>query len=179
MSLARPRGGPYGIYASRLPQDMDHSRQVKNRCCDDKHSQGALCDGDGQVHDAGICAFLGAPCRRKPCRNCKRGEALPRGVQKAANGVRYLLFLSTKNLTNKSFFSFKRVICHPQRGYSLPKIVYTGKSQGAKDDLVMTLLIGVFWLTEFTCHRVQARKYSLLCLCFFNKTNNVPSLRVI
>jgi len=56
----------------------------------------------------------------------------------------------------KQLMGFKRVICHPQRGYSLPKIVYTGKSQGAKDDLVMTLLIGIFWLTEFSCQRVQA-----------------------
>ena len=69
----------------------------------------------------------------------------------------------------KQLMGFKRVICHPQRGYSLPKIIYTGKSQGAKDDLVMTLLIGVFWLTEFTCHRVQARKYALLCPLFSPK----------
>jgi len=84
-------------------------------------------------------------------------------------------------LTQVSFFSFKRVICHPQRGYSLPKIIYTGKSQGAKDDLVMTLLIGVFWLTEFTCHRVQARKYALLCPLFFpiKLLLTVTSLRVV
>lgn len=58
----------------------------------------------------------------------------------------------------KQLMGFKRVIVHPQRGYSMPKVVYTGKSQGAADDMVMCLLIGVFWTCEFICQRVQARK---------------------
>ena len=66
----------------------------------------------------------------------------------------------------KQLMGFKRVICHPQRGYSLPKVIYTGKSQGAKDDLVMTLLIGVFWLTEFHMPSRQARKYFFFAFPF-------------
>ena len=61
----------------------------------------------------------------------------------------------------KELLSFKRVICHPQRGYSLPKIVYTGKSQGAEDDLVMALIMGCFWLGEFICMRVASAPYEM------------------
>lgn len=56
----------------------------------------------------------------------------------------------------EQLLSFKRVIVHPQRGFALPKIHYSGKSKGGRDDLVMSLLIGIYWTTEFTCQRTEA-----------------------
>ena len=56
----------------------------------------------------------------------------------------------------EQLLSFKRVIVHPQRGFSMPKIHYSGKSQGGRDDLVMSLMIGIYWCTEFTTQRTEA-----------------------
>ena len=56
----------------------------------------------------------------------------------------------------EQLMTFKRIIVHPQRGFSLPKIHYSGKSKGGRDDLVMCLMMNVFWLTEFTCRRTEA-----------------------
>lgn len=56
----------------------------------------------------------------------------------------------------EQLMSFKRVIVHPQRGFSLPKIHYSGKSKGGRDDLVMSLMIGIYWSTEFVCNRTEA-----------------------
>ena len=52
--------------------------------------------------------------------------------------------------------SFKRIIVAPQRGFGLPKIHYSGKSSGGRDDLVMSLMIAIYWTTEFTCQRTEA-----------------------
>jgi len=56
----------------------------------------------------------------------------------------------------EQLLSFKRVIVHPERGFSLPKIHYSGKSKGGRDDLVMSLMIAIYWTTEFTCQRTEA-----------------------
>ena len=56
----------------------------------------------------------------------------------------------------EQLMTFKRIIVHPQRGFSLPKIHYSGKSKGGRDDLVMCLMMNIFWCTEFTCQRTEA-----------------------
>ena len=45
----------------------------------------------------------------------------------------------------------------------LPKVVYTGKTKkGMNDDLVMTLMIAVFWGREFLAKRIAGVPYSSL-----------------
>jgi hypothetical protein len=56
----------------------------------------------------------------------------------------------------EQLMAFKRVIVHPQRGFALPKIHYSGKAKGGRDDLVMSLMIGLYWATEFVCNRTEA-----------------------
>ena len=56
----------------------------------------------------------------------------------------------------EQLLSFKRIIVHPDRGFSLPKIHYSGKSKGGRDDLIMSLMIGIYWTTEFVTKRTEA-----------------------
>lgn len=59
----------------------------------------------------------------------------------------------------EQLMSFKRIIVHPQRGFSLPKIHYSGKSKGGRDDLVMCLMMCIYFCTEFTCQRTEVSFY--------------------
>jgi len=61
----------------------------------------------------------------------------------------------------KQLMSFKRIIVHPQTGYSMPRVIYSGKSQGGHDDLIMTLTMGIYWITEFTCQRIGNCPYEM------------------
>ena len=75
----------------------------------------------------------------------------------------------------KQLYSFKRIIVHAQRGFSLPKIVYSGKANGAADDIIMAMLITIYWSVEFTMQRVQSARKYFFCLTFISKlatTNN-------
>jgi len=56
----------------------------------------------------------------------------------------------------KQLFMFKRIIVRPMRGFSLPRIVYSGKIKGANDDIVITLTMLLYWAQEFICHRTSA-----------------------
>jgi hypothetical protein len=61
----------------------------------------------------------------------------------------------------KQLFSFKRIIQHPQRGFALPRVIYTGKFKGGNDDLCITLTMAVYWAIEFVTHRVKDAPYEM------------------
>lgn len=56
----------------------------------------------------------------------------------------------------EQLMSFKRIIQHPMRGFSLPKIFYSGKAKGGRDDMVMCLVMGSYWTTNFLTKRTEA-----------------------
>lgn len=61
----------------------------------------------------------------------------------------------------KQLFAFKRIIQHPQRGFALPRVIYTGKFKGGNDDLCITLTMAVYWGIEFITHRVKDAPYEM------------------
>lgn len=61
----------------------------------------------------------------------------------------------------KQILAFKRIIQQPQRGFSLPRVIYTGKFKGGNDDLVICLTMAVYWGIEFITHRVKDAPYDM------------------
>lgn len=59
----------------------------------------------------------------------------------------------------KQLLGFRKIVLHSQTGRSEPRISYTGKSQGAQDDLVVTLTIAAYWGVQFMTRRIQAVPY--------------------
>lgn len=61
----------------------------------------------------------------------------------------------------KQLLNFKRVVVHPNRGFQLPKIVYTGKFKGGQDDVVMALTMAIFFTIEFCTERLEGVPYDM------------------
>jgi hypothetical protein len=61
----------------------------------------------------------------------------------------------------KQILAFKRIIQQPQRGFALPRVVYTGKFKGGNDDLCICLTMAVYWGIEFITHRVKDAPYEM------------------
>ena len=61
----------------------------------------------------------------------------------------------------KQILAFKRIIQQPQRGFALPRVVYTGKFKGGNDDLCICLTMAVYWGIEFITHRVKDAPYDM------------------
>ena len=58
---------------------------------------------------------------------------------------------------------FKKLTIPAAKPFDLPKIVYTGKTKkGVNDDLVMTLMIGLFWAREFINKKIPNVPYDTL-----------------
>lgn len=59
----------------------------------------------------------------------------------------------------QQLISFRKIILHSKTGRSEPRVSYTGKSQGANDDLVVTLSIAAYWGVQFMTQRIQNVPY--------------------
>jgi len=59
----------------------------------------------------------------------------------------------------KQLLGFRKIVLHSQTGRSEPRISYTGKSQGAQDDIIVTLTIAAYWGVQFMTRRIQAVPY--------------------
>ena len=56
----------------------------------------------------------------------------------------------TKKEFRKQLLMFKKLVIPGANAFDLPKIIYTGKCKtGQNDDLVLCLMIGVFWGRDF------------------------------
>ena len=66
----------------------------------------------------------------------------------------------TKTEFRTQLLKFKKLVVPAAQHYSLPKIIYTGKtSSGNQDDLVLTMLFGVFWSREFISKKIPNVPY--------------------
>lgn len=63
-----------------------------------------------------------------------------------------------KELT-RQLLGFRKIVLHSQTGRSDARIAYTGKSQGAQDDLVVTATIAAYWGVQFMTRRIPALPY--------------------
>lgn len=71
--------------------------------------------------------------------------------------------LTTKQELRKQLTQFKKLIVPAANPFDLPKIVYTGKTKkGMNDDIVITLMIAVFWAIEFLKKRIPNVPYDTL-----------------
>ena len=59
----------------------------------------------------------------------------------------------------RQLLGYRKIVLHSQTGRSEARISYTGKSQGAQDDLVVTLSIAAYWGVQFMTRRIQAVPY--------------------
>jgi hypothetical protein len=58
---------------------------------------------------------------------------------------------------------FKKLTIPAAKPFDLPKIIYTGKTKkGKNDDIVMTLMIGLFWAREFLTKNIPNIPYDKL-----------------
>ena len=60
---------------------------------------------------------------------------------------------------NKQLLGYRKIVLHSQTGRSEPRISYTGKSQGAQDDIIVTLTIAAYWGVQFMTRRIQSVPY--------------------
>ena len=66
---------------------------------------------------------------------------------------------STLDEMQKQMLGFRKIVLHSETGRSEPRVVYTGKSQGAQDDLIMTCTIAAYWGVQFMTQRIQSVPY--------------------
>jgi len=66
------------------------------------------------------------------------------------------------NEMTKQLLGFRKIVLHSQTGRSEPRISYTGKSQGAQDDIVITLTIAAYWGVQYMTRRIQNVPYDRL-----------------
>lgn len=59
----------------------------------------------------------------------------------------------------QQLMGFRKIILHSKTGRSEARVSYTGKSQGAQDDLVVTASIAAYWGVQFMTQRIQAVPY--------------------
>ncbi len=66
----------------------------------------------------------------------------------------------TKAEFKKQMIEFKKLTIPAAKPFDLPKIIYTGKTKkGKNDDIVMTLMIGLFWAREFLTKNIPNIPY--------------------
>ena len=71
--------------------------------------------------------------------------------------------LETKAEFKKQMIQFKKLTVPAAKPFDLPKLIYTGKTKkGMNDDMVMTLMIAVFWGREFLSKRIPNVPYDKL-----------------
>ena len=71
--------------------------------------------------------------------------------------------LQTKAEFKKQMIQFKKLTIPAAKPFDLPKVIYTGKTKkGMNDDMVMTLMIAVFWGREFLAKRIAGVPYQSL-----------------
>ena len=69
--------------------------------------------------------------------------------------------VETKAEFKKQMIQFKKLTIPAAKPFDLPKVVYTGKTKkGMNDDMVMTLMIAVFWGREFLKKRIAGVPYN-------------------
>lgn len=59
----------------------------------------------------------------------------------------------------KQLLGYRKIVLLSQTGRSEPRIAYTGKSQGAQDDLVVTATIAAYWGVQFMTQRIPGVPY--------------------
>jgi hypothetical protein len=68
--------------------------------------------------------------------------------------------LLTKKEFRTQLLKFKKLVVGTVNAFDIPKIIFTGKtSSGNQDDLVLTLLFGVFWAREFLGKKIPNIDY--------------------
>lgn len=59
----------------------------------------------------------------------------------------------------KQLIGFRKLVLKSTTGRSEPRVSYTGKSQGAQDDLVVTMSIAAYWGVQFLSRRIPGVPY--------------------
>lgn len=59
----------------------------------------------------------------------------------------------------QQLMGFRKIILQSKTGRSEARVSYTGKSQGAQDDLVITASIAAYWGVQFMTQRIQSVPY--------------------
>jgi len=59
----------------------------------------------------------------------------------------------------KQLLAFRKIVLHSQTGRSEARISYTGKSQGAQDDIIITATIAAYWGVQFLTRRIPGIPY--------------------
>ena len=62
-------------------------------------------------------------------------------------------------LLRKQLMGFRKIVIKSTSGRSEPRICYTGKAQGAQDDLVITSTIAAYWGVQFLTQRIPGVPY--------------------
>ena len=60
----------------------------------------------------------------------------------------------------KQLLGFRKIVLHSSTGRSEPRVSFTGKSQGAQDDLCITATIAAYWGVQFMTRRIQNMPYA-------------------
>ena len=73
---------------------------------------------------------------------------------------------TTKKATLQSFrkqmLGYRKIVLKSTTGRSEARVCYTGKSQGANDDLVVTLTICAYWGVQFYSKRIASVPYDII-----------------
>ena len=77
-------------------------------------------------------------------------------------GFGHKKWLEALDELEKQLLGYRKIVLHSQTGRSDASISYTGKSQGAQDDLVVTLTIAAYWGVQFMTRRITGLPYDIL-----------------
>ena len=69
---------------------------------------------------------------------------------------------ATCDALRKQMIGFRKLVLQSTSGRSEPRVSYTGKAQGAQDDLVITLSIAAYWGIQFLSKRIPGVPYDEL-----------------
>ena len=62
----------------------------------------------------------------------------------------------------KQLIGYRKIVLKSTTGRSEARVCYTGKAQGANDDLVVTLTIAAYWGVQFCSQRIPSVPYSTI-----------------
>ena len=66
------------------------------------------------------------------------------------------------DLLRRQLMGYRKIVLKSTTGRSEPRVCYTGKAQGAQDDLVVTATIAAYWGVQFLTQRIPGVPYDRL-----------------
>ena len=140
---------------SNLGQETDHMRHMLRSCgyvycvCEKGVAGVRTTNQRKELYAMELCKFVSQQACLLEKRIVVKNRFLDAGSRKQE---------TLENL-RKQLIGFRKLVLKSTSGRSEPRVSYTGKSQGAQDDLVVTMSIAAYWGVQFLSKRIPGVPY--------------------